>query len=596
MKKLLSAFAGIWMLSSVFSQNGTEPFLPAGFAPGEKEAMPAYIQEVTNFSRSGITTPPGGELRTMAEWEEIQGLFITWRSFPSILAQIVKAARTETTVYIHCDDSATVKNYLITANVPLGNVKYIIAGSNSIWMRDYGGNTVYKNDVDSMLLVDWIYNRPRPLDDAIPEYDAAVFGVPFYQTYASPADLVNTGGNFMSDGFGTAFASELILEENEPGNPYSVSAKTEAQIDQIMNDFMGISRFIKMPILPYDGIHHIDMHMKLLDEETLLVSEYPTGISDGPQIEANLLYVLDNYNSVFGTPYKVIRIPVPPSTGGLWPSNGGAYRTYTNSVFVNKTLIFPSYREEFDTIATRIYKEALPGYTIVPIDCDNQGANIIAQSGAIHCITHSGGVADPLLISHQRLPDTYQTTGQYMVNAYINHKSGIQSANLFYTTDTLQPFQNVFMNLTDPGNHTWSAPIPAQAEGTRIWYYISAVSTSGKTQLRPITAPLGRWSFKVLENPNAGLSFGEEVFQKPAFPNPSNSITCIPVHTLTNLDAHLYLADMHGRVIRDIFRGKIPAGQDNRYYIDVADLPSGIYQIVLQTDQGNKTKKLAVRR
>lgn len=36
---------------------------------------------------------------------------------------------------------------------------------------------------------------------------------------------------------------------------------------------MGIERYIKMQTLPYDGIHHIDMHMKLLDEETLLVGQ-----------------------------------------------------------------------------------------------------------------------------------------------------------------------------------------------------------------------------------------------------------------------------------------------------------------------------------
>ena len=120
----------------------------------------------------------------------------------------------------------------------------------------------------------------------------------------------------MSDGHGTAFASELILEENEAGNPYFVTVKDEVEIDDMMSDYMGISRYIKMPVLPYDEIHHIDMHMKLLDEETLLVSEYPTGAADGPQIEANLQYVLSNFNSMFGTPYKVIRITVPPSTGG----------------------------------------------------------------------------------------------------------------------------------------------------------------------------------------------------------------------------------------------------------------------------------------
>ena len=70
----------------------------------------------------------------------------------------------------------------------------------------------------------------------------------------------------MTDGLGNAFASSLILNENEAGNPYGVSAKTESQIDEIMNAYMGIDQYIKMDILPYDVIHHIDMHMKLLDE------------------------------------------------------------------------------------------------------------------------------------------------------------------------------------------------------------------------------------------------------------------------------------------------------------------------------------------
>jgi agmatine deiminase len=568
--------------------------LPKGFAPGEKELLPDYISTVKT-NRSGMTSAPGGNLRTMAEWEELQGLFITWTSFPVIQAQIVKAARLETTVYIHCSDSGQVKNYLMSQNIPLTNIKYLQVGFNSIWMRDYGGNTVYRNDVDSMILVDWIYNRPRPLDDAIPEYDAVAMGVPFYQTYASPSDLVNTGGNFMVDGFGTAFASKLILEENEPGNPYNVSVKSETQINQVMSDFMGLERYIKMETLPYDGIHHIDMHMKLLDEETLLIGQYPAGVSDGPQIEANMLYVLDSHLSMFGTPYKIVRIPMPPSTTNQWPSNGGSYRTYTNSVFINNTLIFPSYREEYDTIAIRIYKENLPGYQIVPIDCDNTGSNIIQQSGAIHCITHSGGVAEPMLISHQRLPDTYQSNGFYTADAYINHKSGIQAATLYYTTDTTQAYQALSMTLTNPANHAWTAQIPAQPEGTTIWYYISATSNSGKTQVRPIVAPSGWWRFRVLANPNAGMEFNENVFEETVFPNPASAITCIPIKTNIDLDGELYITDMNGKKIRSVYNGMIPAGQANRYYTDVDGMTSGIYNIVLRTQLGNKVQKLVVR-
>lgn len=586
-------FYSVLMLLTGISSYGQATDLPIGFAPGEKESMPAYISQVTT-SRSGITTSPAGNLRTMAEWEEIQALFITWTAFPSIQAQIVKAARLETPVYIHCSDSNQVKSYLTSQSVPLGNIKYLQVPFNSIWMRDYGGNTVYKNDVDSMLLVDWIYNRPRPDDDAIPEYDAAALNVPFYQTYASPTDLVNTGGNWMVDGFGTAFASKLILEENNAGNPYNVSVKNESQINQIMADFMGIDRYIKMETLPYDGIHHIDMHMKLLDEETLLMSQYPAGISDGPQIEANLLYVLDNYNSMFGTPYRIVRIPAPPSTSNQWPSNGGSYRTYTNSVFINKTLLFPSYREEYDTIAMRIYKENLPGFTLIPIDCDNASANIIAQSGAIHCITHSAGADDPLLLSHKRLTDTYQTTGTYAVNAYMNHRSGIQSATLYYRTDTTQPYQSTAMTVTNASAHTWTGQIPAQAAGTRIWYYIEGNSVSGKVQVRPISAPQGYWTFKVLLS-NAGIDFYENVFAEAAFPNPAGAITCIPIYTDVDLDAQLYITDMNGKTIRAVYNGIIPAGQANRYYTDVADMAQGVYHIILKSQWGVKVQKLIVK-
>ncbi len=46
-------------------------------------------------------------------------------------------------------------------------------------MRDYGGSPCYLNDVISLVWVDWIYNRPRPLDDAMPE----LFGQ-YFQPYA----------------------------------------------------------------------------------------------------------------------------------------------------------------------------------------------------------------------------------------------------------------------------------------------------------------------------------------------------------------------------------------------------------------------------
>ena len=262
--------------------------------------------------------------------------------------------------------------------------------------------------------MDWIYNRNRPYDDLVPEKVAEYFNMNMHNTTQAPWDLMATGGNFMSDGMGTAFSSELIVDENSggyaweglDGNVYYPDHTIE-EINNTLEEFMGIDNYIIMENLPYDGIHHIDMHMKLLNEETLLIAEYPEGVADGPQIEANIQYVFENYNSAFGTPYEVIWIPSPPSSSGNYPDNNGYYRTYTNSVFVNSTVLVPFYRTEYDTIAQRIYEQALPGYNIIGIDVDNQGQNLISYSGAIHCITHSVGVNEPLLIQHQELEDNH---------------------------------------------------------------------------------------------------------------------------------------------------------------------------------------------
>ncbi|MCG3167629.1 MAG: Agmatine deiminase [Bacteroidia bacterium] len=554
--------------------------LPHYMTAEEELMMPLYVQ---SHSEKSITHPPLSPVRAMAEWEEIGGLCIRWTSSQqTILRQIVVAAKVETMVYIVCSDSNSVRSYLSSNGINFTNIKFVQKPSDSIWMRDYGQWNVYKNDVDSLYLIDWIYNRPRPNDDAIPSKIAEATGLPLYEMINSPNDLTHTGGNYMVDGWGTAFSSELIIEEN--------SDKTESEIDNIMQDWMGIDRYIKMPTLPYDEIHHIDMHLKLLDEETLLVGEYPSGTADGPQIEANLQYVLSNYNSVFGTPYKVIRIPMPPDAGGDYPDNFGDYRTYTNSTFINKTLIVPTYSQQYDTTALRILRQALPGYSVVGINCNN----IINQLGALHCITKEIGTNDPLLITHQPLQNTTNTTIPYQVNAWIKHKTGIQTATLYYSTDTTQGYQTTSMNLTDIATDTWTGFIPPQTAGTEVFYYIHAQANSGKQQVRPITAPDGWWRFEV-----TGFTtiVEEEIYENEilnVYPNPSSGITCIPVKTSNEASGKLLMADMLGREIKTIYWGTFPKGGKN-YFIDTAEIEAGSYLIILHTETGSSIQKLMVK-
>lgn len=588
MRLLHSVLFGLVAIAPSVAQ--FEPVLPKGMAPHEWDLVPAYREYIAGTQR-GINEPPGLPMRTMAEWEEVSTLCITWRDFPVILKQIVRHAKEEVDVLIHCTSAGTgsvqsVTNYLLADNAggpplpDLDGITFKVASTNSIWIRDYGPETMYLNEVDSLVLVDWIYNRPRPADDALSEVIADHLGIPLFSTTQAPDDIVHTGGNFMADGFGTAFSSVLVDMENGPQGDFNITNKTPAQVDALMGTWMGVDPYVKMATLPYDAIHHIDMHMKLLDEETLLVGEFPLGVSDGPQIEANIAYVQDNFVSTFGTPYKIVRIPMVPATNGSYPPQG-SYRTYANAIFLNKLILVPTYREQFDTTGLRLWREYMPGYNVVGIDCDNSGSNIIALSGAIHCITKAIGVDGPLLIKHQPLTDTEETVEPYAVQGWFRHRSGIAAARLHWTTDTTQAYEVV--DMTAMGDNNWAAAIPAQQPGTEIFYYLEGEANDGKQQVRPIVAPEGAWRFTVLGAP-LGVPGAAGPSIVDVYPNPTGSIVVVRLDGMASEQARVRLVDMAGAEVMRVFEGRLPA--DGRLFVDLGGLAAGAYMLVVENRQG----------
>ena len=559
----------------------------------EKTIMDDYL---SSFDEKGITTPPPyNNIRTAAEWEEVQALVITWTNqFNNIQKQIVDAAQEECTVIIHCSDSNAVKSYLNGQGVPDFNIDYVEVPYNSIWIRDYGANTCYANMVEDIFLTDWIYNRPRPNDDILPDAYGAHLGIDVYSTATNPNKVMSTGGNWMSDGAGIAFSSELLLDENDGTGDYgslSYPNHTEAELDAIFQSWMGIDEYIKMTVLLYDDIHHIDMHMKLLDEETLLIGEYPQGLSDGPQIEANIQYVLSNFNTKFGTPFKVIRIPQPSATNGNFPPQA-YYRTYTNLTFVNNTILVPTYRQEYDTTGLRILEESLPGYTIVPIDIDNSGQNLISNGGGIHCITHTVGVNEPLYITHKKLENTSDTQNDYNASATILHRDGIASASLWYKTNLTDSY--IELPMTNNNGDQWSTDIPAQPLGTTVYYYIQGNAANGKQGVHPFPAPEGYHKFDVMDESTANLAEGQYLELKKIYPNPAKAITVIPVVCNNVQNIEITMFDLKGSAVKEIFKGVISAGEKN-FFIDASQYPSGIYQVAISADAFEQKQKLVIQ-
>jgi hypothetical protein len=331
-----------------------------------------------------------------------------------------------------------------------------------------------------MAIVDFRYNRPRPLDDLVPAFLASQWSIPFFHTTAMPDSLVFTGGNFMVDGFGTGFASRLVNDENlhldDPG------------IDTILARYCGLTRFVKMQTLLHDAIHHIDMHMKLLDEETLLIGEYPPGQGDYERIEQTV-DTLRSLLNCYGRPYRIIRIPMPSDNSGNYPP-ASHYLTYTNSLIVNRTVLVPLYARPQDAVALQIYREAMPGYRVLGYDCNA----IIPASGAIHCITKEIGVRDPVLIAHARHADAPASAMTYRIDARVTSRAGVDSVLLFWRADSAMPFQRVALI---ESSDVWTGLIPRQSPGATVGYFLSVRTSSGSMTSKPLVGDAGPYTFTI---------------------------------------------------------------------------------------------------
>src|SRR5690554_1097766 len=194
---------------SFFSLYAQEEPLPRWLTEEEKAVMSTYQFSDYNPERAS-TTPPTGNLRTMAEWEETEYLTITWvPDYTNTLLGILEAAVQECKVLIITPSVSYVQMIINSEGIPMDSIVFLDRDYNSIWIRDYAANTVYKDWNDSLILVDWIYNRPRPKDNGAPLAYANFLNIPIYQMTSSPTDVIATGGNYMSDGFGTSVSSRL---------------------------------------------------------------------------------------------------------------------------------------------------------------------------------------------------------------------------------------------------------------------------------------------------------------------------------------------------------------------------------------------------
>jgi len=303
--------------------------------------------------------------RTTAEWEPAIGTMIVWPlSVPyKLVVELAKDNHLYTLVANDSFKTEAGKWYTKWGIDPSTNTFiYAPQGIDAWWTRDWGPSAVFTPD-GKMKLGDgkYIYSTPasglgcedslvflyRKADNQIIKTETDDNAtIPLANgLHLDVLDLpfINTGGNVITDGLGTAFSTCIILNENEF---YHVPKDKFFQLNKELSGFYTyhiLSNFEKK------GIQHIDCFMKLLDEERILVAEPPVDHELYPVYESIVENELKKLRSAYGRPFEIIRIKTDRY-------DNEALAAYTNSIIVNKTIYVPLFKIKQDTQALLTWK------------------------------------------------------------------------------------------------------------------------------------------------------------------------------------------------------------------------------------------------
>ena len=331
-----------------------------------------------------VTDPPEYIQYAPAEFDSVSGILFSWQAFSTLLTGLVKEVAENDTAWIIVSGTTeenSVSATLNSNNVNMNNVVFHTAQTNSVWIRDYGPWWIY-NDMGERAVIDLVYNRPRPLDDAFPETFAGLYDMDFFGT-----DLTQAGGNMLLDGKGAVIVSNIIFDDSEGFDP----TLTQAELEETMLDYFGVHKVIVVPHLEYDGTGHVDMFVKIINDTTIIVGEYasaPAGAGNNYAITNSVASQLAAETNGAGRPFTIERMLMPPYSGGV------TY-TYINSLIVNRKVLVPVFGFSTDQDALDQYETLMPGYEAIGFDCND----IITSNGAIHCIAMkvpAAGVVDPI--------------------------------------------------------------------------------------------------------------------------------------------------------------------------------------------------------
>jgi agmatine/peptidylarginine deiminase len=455
--------------TSVFAQDNPQVNRP----PLQHEMTPDELLRKSEIGKSFIpTAPPAPPVRNVAEFDRMQGALVRYPfGIPITLIREMATDVTVTTIVASIAQKNTVISQYVANGVDTSHCNFLIAPSDSYWTRDYG--PWFESDSARQIgIVDFPYNRPRPNDDEIPKKMAEMLGIPWFGM-----DVISTGGDYMTDGYGISASTDLVWVENP--------TQTHEQIAQKMSDYLGITNFQVVPDPNLQStIDHIDCWGKFLAPDKILIRKTLTSDPEYAALESAATY-WGSQICAFGYNYKVYRVKTPQD------------QPYSNSVILNNKVLVPFMNTTWDDSAKAVYEEAMPGYEVIGFI--GNPSTPWMSTDALHCRVM--GISDIGLLHIKHIPLSGNQPCEYDHQLYAeiiasSHQPVIGDSVLVHFKVNGGPYHTaVMVNTTD---NLYSGTIPKQPAGSIIKYYLTAADQSGRHANAPFIGEPDPYTFQTI--------------------------------------------------------------------------------------------------
>jgi len=446
----------------------------------ETDNLPRWLTPAEEFRKHEIgqgfeATPLDGmEFRSIAEFERMEGVIIRYPlGIPvNLVRSISQHAKVYTLVANQSRLDQAITQYT-NNGVNLSQCEFIMAPTNSMWTRDYGPWYVATENHE-IAIMDFIYNRPRPLDNSVPSIIADYIGIDY-----NAMPLIHCGGNFMSEGRGAAMSTDLVIEEN---------GFQENMVRQLSLDYLGLHTYHITEDAQGEYIRHIDTWAKLLAKDKILIAQVPTS-NPRYHIYEEIADYYSQQISAWGTAMQVYRVQTPQG------------QPYTNSLILNERVYVPITGSPWDEIAIETYREAMPGYEILGF------AGSWVSTDALHCRIKE--MADRQMIYMDHLPLNasvdYRDTFHLSTSIIPYSKAGIltDSTLLIYSLNELD-FDS--LHISRKNDQEYFFDLPVQWGDTSLYYYITTRDSSGKKENWPLVGQPGSRKVKIRYVPEVAMT------------------------------------------------------------------------------------------